>query len=153
MLDSSLGQQYFSRYWLSTLYLILLSVSVASAEALNAGDYTVQVNAVVTSFLPEEELQKYGIEQDTDQALITVMIERKQDRAISVPANVEVTATNLLGQLRKIKMREIKEGNAAYYVGEFSITHRETLDFDIKFRPQGSTDEHSVKYRKQFFTQ
>src|ERR671919_2059992 len=117
------------RYFLSTLCLILLSVSLASVKELSAGDYTAQVNAVVTSFLPEEELQKYGIEQDKDQALLTVMIERKQNGAASpVPADVEVTATNLLGQLRKIKMREIREGGAAYYVGEFSITPEETLD-------------------------
>ncbi len=141
------------RHLLSVLYLILLSVSLASAEALNAGDYTVQVNAVTTSFLEETVLQKYGIEQDKDQALITVMIQRKQNGATSVPANVEATATNLLGQLRKIEMREIKEGDAAYYIGEFGVTHQEILNFDIKFRPQGSTHEHNVKYRKRFFTQ
>lgn len=82
------------RYLPPALYLILLSVSLASAEALNTGDYTVQVNAVTTSFLEETVLQKYGIEQDKDQALITVMIQRKQNGATSVPANVEVTATN-----------------------------------------------------------
>ena len=39
----------------------------------------------------------------------------------------------------RIRTREIRDGNAIYYIGEFGVANEETLKFDVQARPQGPT--------------
>jgi len=70
-----------------------------------------------------------------------------------VHAFTQASAINLAGQGRKIRMREIREGNAIYYIGEFRVTNEETLKFDVSVRPQGTQEQFQVKFNQDFYTQ
>jgi len=70
----------------------------------------------------------------------------------AVTAQIEATSRNLQGQIREIAMREVREGQAIYYLGEFPVEHGETLRFDLKVRPQGSASSYAVELSQDFYT-
>jgi hypothetical protein len=70
-----------------------------------------------------------------------------------VAADISGKAINLNAQTKPMKPREIVEGTAIYYIGEFSVTHREVLDFDFNITPEGESNPYNLKFRQQFFTE
>ena len=68
-------------------------------------------------------------------------------------ATVEAVATNLTGQKRTITLREVREGTAIYYIGDFPITNEETLRFHVKVKPEGQGETYEVNFKQQFFTE
>jgi hypothetical protein len=69
-----------------------------------------------------------------------------------VHAQVEATATNLNGQIRKIRMREVREGNAIYYIGEFGVANEESVKFDVRVQPQGTQEVFKIDFNQDFYT-
>ena len=70
-----------------------------------------------------------------------------------VRAHILLSASNLTGQFRQFKVREIDEGGSIYYISEFHVAHEEMLDFTVQVTPEGETQAHTVKFRQQFYTQ
>ena len=58
---------------------------------------------------------------------------------------------NLLGQTRDLQLREIREGDAIYYIGEFPIVDRETIRFSLQVTPDGRETPVSAELSQQFF--
>lgn len=83
---------------------------------------------------------------------ITVLKKVLSSPGQPVHARVEVNARNLAGQGRTIRMREIREGNAIYYIGEFGVANEETLNFAVRARPQGSQETVEVSFSQDFYT-
>lgn len=118
------------------------------------GDYVVHFNALATSMLPPEVARAYGIQRSSNRAMLNVTVIRKVPGSTGRPtqAVVGVDASNLTGQLKDVEVREVREGEAIYYIGELPVANRETLIFDISVRPEGSTDSFRVRFRQQFYT-
>ena len=143
-------------------YLIGLSTLLAFSQQLRAaqfetvGDYVIHFNAINTGILQPEVANHYKITRSKNRALLNISIRKKgsestmQDSA--VVATVSATATNLNKQLQSISLREIKDGDAIYYIGIFNINEAETLDFDIKVTPEHKGHAHPIKFRQAFFT-
>ena len=70
-----------------------------------------------------------------------------------VRANITASASNLTGQFRTFKMREVDEGNSIYYLSEFHVAHEEMLTFSLQILPEGSTKTLTVEFRQKFYTQ
>jgi hypothetical protein len=49
-------------------------------------------------------------------------------------------------------MREVREGNAIYYIGEFGVANEETVKFDVRILPQGTRNEFKVEFSQDFYT-
>lgn len=118
------------------------------------GDYVVHFNAQSTATLPPEVARAYGIQRSSNRAMINVTVIEKVPGSTGrpSPATVGVTATNLTGQLKDVAIRELREGDAIYYIGELSVANRETLVFDITVRPEGAQEAFRVRFRQQFYT-
>ena len=140
------------------LFSLMLALSgVASAEnSQDFGDYVVHFNALNTSHLPPGATREYGIKRSKNRGMINVAILHKIMGTAGKPVAADVTAmaTNLTGQRRDIKMREVKEGTAIYYIGDFPITHEEVLRFVVTIKkPDGQGDTYEVKFKQQFYTE
>jgi hypothetical protein len=83
---------------------------------------------------------------------ITVLLREDAEEREPVTAQVDVQATNLAGQLQSVSMRELRDGEAIYYVGEFSVAHEEILTFDVTVQPEGVESAHEFSFQQQFFT-
>lgn len=118
------------------------------------GDHVVHYNAQLTTRLTAEVARTTGIDRDGSRGMlnITVLLQGDAENRAPVTARVEVQATNLTGQLQSISMRELRDGESIYYVGEFSVANEETLTFDVTVRPAGVETAHEFSFQQQFFT-
>jgi hypothetical protein len=144
-------RQVFS--WLVVLVL-LLPLSASAENSKDFGDFVIHYNAMATDMVPPEVARKYRITRSQNRGMINITVLKKVLSSPGQPvhARVEVNALNLAGQGRRISMREIREGNAIYYIGEFGVANEETLNFNVRARPQGTQETVEVRFSQDFYT-
>lgn len=118
------------------------------------GDHVVHFNAQPTTMLPPEVARAFGIRRSGNRAMlnVTVLSRGEGDSSTPVSASVSVDATNLLGQGKDIRMRELREGDAIYYIGEVMVANEEIITFNVSVRPEGVDAPHEFRFRQQFYT-
>ena len=137
---------------LATITLFFLLYSTGHAESSTTiNGYTVHYNALSTESLPPSVARVYGITRSKNRGLLNISVLKKGEGFEGVEAKLDASATNLTGQMRNIKLRKIKEDNAVYYIGEFSVANEETLDFVIRVTTPDNQST-TLKLRQQFFT-
>ena len=118
------------------------------------GDYVVHFNALSTDQLTADIAKSYDIVRSPNRAMLNISIIKKAPGTIgsSVAGTVTASATNLTGQLKQINVREIRDGDAIYYIGEITVANEETLTFSAQVAPAEGSESFPVEFRKQFFT-
>lgn len=115
------------------------------------GDHVVHFNAQPTTMLTPEVARAFGIRRGDNRAMLNITVLHGPLPGTPVRADVVVTASNLLGQGKDIKMRELREGDAIYYIGEFRIANEEIVNFKVNVRPEGVGQSYELSFRQQFF--
>ena len=117
------------------------------------GDYVMHFNAISTDQLPPEVARAYNIVRSKNRAMLTVSIIKNVEGApgASQAGTVNATAANLTGQIKNLTLREIREDDAIYYIGDVAVANSETLVFNIDAVPENQTDRLSVRFSRQFF--
>ena len=131
---------------------IAMISNVYADKSKDYGDYIVHYNAFTTDVLQAETAKHYQIKRSKNRAMINISVQKKDNKKSSVTAAVSGTASNLTGQLKSLSIKEVKEGEAIYYISDFSITNRETLDFSVDIKLDGKEKPLKVTFRQQFFT-
>jgi hypothetical protein len=118
------------------------------------GKYTVHVNALTTDQLPADVARSYKITRSKNRAMLNVVVMKTSD-GVKKPTTASVTTLtrNLANQVKDMKMREIVEQDAIYYIGDIPVDNEESLIFNIDVTPAGDTSQLSMTYSKQFFTE
>ncbi|MBU1225277.1 MAG: DUF4426 domain-containing protein [Gammaproteobacteria bacterium] len=132
--------------------LCLCSVAaVAHAEiAQKFGPLEIHYNALTTDELLPDVARSYKIERSKTRGLVTmsVLMRNKLGALTPVPAKISVYVTNLNQQLANITMREINEGTAIYYLGEFRVAPPDTLKFTAAVEVAGEPKREMVFTQK-----
>ncbi len=115
------------------------------------GDYTVFFHSLSTDEVPAEVAKSVGIVRARNRAMLNVSVLRTESRE-AVEADVAVKAVNLTGQLKKMTMRKVEQGDAIYYLGELSVSNRETIIFNITVSPDGSDETYQVRTQRIYHT-
>ena len=118
------------------------------------GDYVLHFNALSTDQLPPEVARAYNIVRSKNRAMLTVSIIKNVEDVpgvVSHSGDVTATAANLTGQLKNLTLREIREDEAIYYIGDVAVANAETLVFNIRAVPEGESEELMVRFSRQFF--
>lgn len=143
----------------STLTLLGLAAalavaSVAADESTKVPGYTIHHNALGTSLLAPEVARSYGIQRSTNRGLLNVSVIKDVPGTTgkAVTAGVRATSKDIRGTIREIAMREVREGEAVYYLGEFPVEHAETLSFTVDVRPQGEAASYTATLSQEFYT-
>ena len=119
------------------------------------GDYIVFFNALNTDQLKPEVAREYEIVRSKSRAMLSVSIHKKGEngQTTAVTGAVTASAANLNGQFKNMTLREIKEGEAIYYIGELPITDGEILVYTIDVTPSNDPSRFTVRFKKQFFVE
>jgi hypothetical protein len=109
-------------------------IAVAPAQAVEIakhGDLEMHCVAVPTSELTPEAAKAYNVEPRPGRGLLTITLLRKvrTGEAKSVPGQVYAGAVNQGNYLSSIPIREVREGNEVYYLGEYRVSAPDTLRF------------------------
>lgn len=129
--------------------------ALATADNSTSVDgYTIHHNAFTSDILNPEVAKTYGLQRSKQRGLLNVSVikEKPGTTGEPVPARVEVHTVALTGQRARLPMREIKEQDAVYYIGELSVRDQETVSFDIQVVPEGSDKTYGMRMSQQFFT-
>lgn len=137
---------------LATLCLCSVAVVAHAEIAQKFGPIEVHYNALTTDELLPEVARAYKIDRSKTRGLVTMSVLKQNDvGALSpVPARLSIYATNLNQQLTNIEMREIKEGSAIYYLGEFRVTPPDTLKFTATVEVNGQPTR-EVVFNQKFY--
>lgn len=141
----------------SLLLTLFASCFVSGAQAENLtriDNYWIHHNAFTTDLLAPEVARNYGISRSNQRGMLNLSIIRGGDSILTgtpVAATVQVQATDFLGQTREIPLREIREDQAIYYVGDFRVAHEEWLKFTMQILPAGADQPLKLKMEHQFF--
>lgn len=149
-------KQAFIQHLLWVAVLALAIPGLAQAQhSQDFGDYVVYFNAFTTDTLPPQMAQSYDITRSKNRGLLNITVLKKvmDTPGNPVKANVKAQAVNLTGQLKELSIREVSDGNAVYYLSEFPVSNRETLDFTVDVTPAGTDREFTVTFRRQFFAE
>lgn len=142
----------FTRWFVVSLFCLFAPLSYAE-KSVTAGDFTIHYNTLKTGFLTPEVAKNYGIVRSKQRAMLTVSVrkgEQGQDEAVS--AETTAGAVNLTKQLKNIQLKQVKDGDALYYIGTFKIHNEEVLDFTVNVTPDGYEGEPvEITFRQQFF--
>jgi len=139
--------------WLAAAALCFAALP-ASAGSMRSGDLSVHFNALPTTRLTPEVARQYGVTRSANRALVNVAIRRGEPGAdTAVAATVTVSATNLAGQRMDVRMREVRDGDALYYLGEARIAGQDTLTFDLEVVVEGQPQPMRAQFRQEFFPQ
>lgn len=135
--------------------LLILSGTASAENSQDFGDYVVHFNALNTNYLSPAITREYGLKRSKNRGMLNIAVMRKVMGTTGTPVTAEInaSATNLTGQKRDIALREVREGTAIYYIGDFPISNEETLRFKLHVKPAGDREANEVKFTHQFFTQ
>lgn len=133
---------------------LLATLPALAANSVRSGEWVVHYNAVPTTSLTPEVARQYGITRSANRALVNVSVRRGEPGADqAVPARVSVAATNLNGQRSSLRVREVREGEAIYYLAEARVQGQETLNFELEVVTEGATAPIRASFRQEFFPQ
>ncbi|MEW5965766.1 MAG: DUF4426 domain-containing protein [Pseudomonadota bacterium] len=128
-------------------------VGGAHAEiAQKFGPLEIHYNALTTDSLLPEVARNYKIERSKTRGLVTMSVLKQNSvGALSpLPARLTVYVTNLNQQLAQVPMREIREGTAIYYLGEFRVAPPDTLKFTATVEMDGEP-KREIVFNQKFF--
>jgi hypothetical protein len=138
----------------SLLSGLLFALPVLAENSVRSGELVVHYNAVPTTSLTADVARQYGITRSANRALVNVSVRRGAPGADqAVPATVRVAATNLNGQRSDLRVREVREGEAIYYLAEARFQGQETLNFEVEVSAEGATAPVRASFRQEFFPQ
>jgi hypothetical protein len=138
---------------LLTVLCLCSAAAVAHAEiSQKFGSLQIHYNALTTNELLPEVARAYKIERSKTRGLVTMSVLKQNKMGVSspVPAKLAVYVTNLNQQLATVEMREIREGTAIYYLGEFRVTPPDTLKFTATIEVAGEPG-HEMVFNQKFF--
>jgi len=145
-----------NRLFKALIFLVITFASLSSyaENSKEFGDYVVHYNAFRSDTLSPEIAKQYGLTRANNRVIINIAVLKKVMNTTGKPTSSVVTghASNLTGQLKNLKFREITEGNAIYYLAETKISDGEFLKFDLKVTPEGETRVARLHFNKRFFT-
>lgn len=142
----------------SLLTLLILSFAISSPVAAESsqdfGNYVIHYNVFRSDTLEPEVAKAYNLMRRNNRVILNIAILKKVMDTTGTPTSAIVTGhvSNLVGQLKKLEFREIKEGTAIYYLAETKFTDGEFLKFNLKIKIDGEQHAARLKFNKRFFT-
>jgi hypothetical protein len=134
------------------LISMLVAPAVQAEQAQKFGNLEVHYNAMLSTELLPDVAKAYKIDRSPTRGILTVSVLRKNAMGVAQPVSAKLTAfmVNLSNQLGDISMREIKEGNAIYYLGEFRVVPPNTLKFTVTVDANGDP-QREVSFSQKFY--
>lgn len=137
--------------WLALIPVLLAPLAQAE-QAEKFGNLEVHYNAMLSTELLPDVAKAYKIDRSPTRGIVTVSVLKKNAMGVAQPIPAKLTAymVNLSNQLGDIALREIREGNAVYYLGEFRVVPPNTLKFTVTVEAAGEP-KHDVSFTQKFY--
>jgi hypothetical protein len=134
------------------LLAALLPFGAAAELSKKFGDYEIHYNALATEDLAPDVARAYGLSRSRNVGMLTVaVLKRDASGALQpVAAEVKATAVTLTARLTPLELKEVREGGAIYYIGQYRLSRPETLRFSLQIQPQGEPRRFDLQFQRTF---
>ncbi|MDO9226300.1 MAG: DUF4426 domain-containing protein [Pseudomonadota bacterium] len=134
------------------LLAALFAVPAQANDRYSTRDIELYSVAVPTTELTAEAAKNYNVERSPNRGLLTVTLVKKirSGKNETVPGQVYAGAINLRNNLSNIPIREVREGDSVYYLGEFQVTTPDTLRFLVNANVMGKTMK--SEFAREFYS-
>ncbi|MCJ8320038.1 MAG: DUF4426 domain-containing protein [Colwellia sp.] len=138
---------------LAMLFISFFSIFSAAVMAENMkklGSMNVHYMAIGATFLTPEIAKAYGIERSRYNGLINIsVLDNTQKNTPAKTVSISGTARNDLGQIKSLEFKEVKEGDAIYYLAQVKYSDEETYYFDLEITD--GTQIQKLKFKQKFY--
>ncbi|MEH6689167.1 MAG: DUF4426 domain-containing protein [Halopseudomonas sabulinigri] len=132
--------------------LLLAPWASAAAEPARFGDLIVYHNVFNSSFLQPEIAANAGLQRGPNQGVINIAVQRQSNgKAQAVDAILKGEVRSLIGQPVPLQFKRIKEGDAIYFVANYSAAQRGILLFKIDIQAAPGSIVHNLSFQQEFF--
>ena len=146
---NTLGQ--FRQRWFTAVVgglLAFICVTGHAEQVHRFASHEVHYIIIPTTFLESEIAAQYDVARARNRALINVSI--LDDNKEAVTGSVSGSSSNLLGQTQYFEFRQVREGDAIYYLAELLHSdqelHRVTLEVALD---TGQKDQ--IKFNQKMY--
>ena len=142
---------------MKTIAALLSSLLLVSAAALaqekafkEFNDYHIHYSAFNSSFVSPEIASVYDISRGEDKGLVNIALVPEGADA-GKTALVRGTVTDLLQRQQTLEFKEIRDGEAVYYLAPFQFENEDPLTFKVSVRPADSTEVYDFSFQRTFY--
>lgn len=130
---------------------LLFSALPVHAEQLeNIGDLEVHYSSFPSTFLTPEIASTYRIQRSRYSAVVNItVLDTSQQGKPAVTAVLNGQAKNLLGTIKNLSFREVREGSAIYYIAELKHANEESFSFTIDISRNGTNGQ--IAFKQTFY--
>ncbi len=133
------------------LTLLVSFTGIAFAENMQTlGSMNVHYIAIGSTFITPEIAKAYGIERSRYNGLVNISVLNNQVKGN--PAEtvaISGMARNNIGQSKTLEFKEVKEGDAIYYLAQIHYNNEETFHFNIKIND--GKGQKTLKFQQKFY--
>ena len=131
--------------------LVLAAGAIAQDRSVEQfGDHKVYYSAFNSSFITPEVADVYSITRGKDKGLVNIAVVPGEQPG-GTTALVTGVVNDLLQRQQVLEFREVREGDAVYYLAPFEFEHEDPLTFKVTVRPADSSREHSFTFQRTFY--
>ncbi|MCL1141536.1 DUF4426 domain-containing protein [Shewanella gaetbuli] len=136
---------------LLTLTLLLVTTQVHAEQKQQVGHYEIHYMALNSTFITPEVAKNYGIDRSSYNGIVNITV-LDTNQAGNPPVAVEITgiANNLLDAKKTLNFKEIREGNAIYYIAQVPYRDDQLVNFNIGIK-RGNKLNTSLKFKQKFY--
>ncbi len=139
--------------WIAVLLTSLLVMPAFAGQFKTIKEVEVHYSAFNSTFLTPQVARSYKLKRNGYSAILNIsVLDNYQPGKPAITANISGSAKNLIGQKRILNFREVKEGDAIYYLAEFPISDEENLTFDIDVSA-GNKGAGRLKFTQKFYVE
>ncbi|MEZ5570552.1 MAG: DUF4426 domain-containing protein [Halioglobus sp.] len=134
------------------LFWLMLGPGLTLAQQTETfGSFDLHYSVVNTTFLDPEIAAAYGITRGEKRAILNLSVrENLAEGNVARSMNLQGRTWDLM-QNQDLTFREIREGEAIYYIAEFPFINEEWRFFDIDFQPEGAQQSYTFKFKHQLY--
>lgn len=145
----------YSPRWrlIAALLVGCIAFPVVAQQSTRYDQFELHHSIVYTTFLSPEVAAEYGIARGADKAILTLSVRDADSGDIAGrPMSIEGRTWDLItgGAMR---VKEIREGRATYYIVPFEFLDREYRFFEFTFQPEGAEKPFEHKMKVQLWRQ
>ena len=139
--------------YLLTLLISLWTIQSHAQQSERFDQFELHYSIVYTTFLTAEIAAKFGIPRGKDKAMLTLSVRDAEAGDIEGrPMEIEGRTWDLITG-GNMKVKEVKEGRATYYLVPFEFLDREYRFFEFTFTPEGANKAYNYKFQTQLWRQ
>ena len=138
------------------ILLLCLAFFAGLAQAQQSetfGPFELHYSVVNTTFLDPKVAATYGITRGEKRAILNLAVRENLPDGSEPRAMVLQGRTWDLIQNQTLEFQEIREGEAIYYIAEFTFINEEWRFFEVDFRPTGAQQTYTFKFKHQLYVE